>query len=121
MQRPCDLGLQCATGDDQTRGFLVAAAVNPATRTLYVADLKGGVFVVDAAACNAVTTRGCAQPAREVKDSQTPAGLDIDLATDTVYAVNNGDSDNGDTVSMINGATCNGTNDSGCGRAPATT
>ena len=102
-------------------GFLVAAAVNPATRTLYVADLKGGVFVVDAAACNAVTTRGCAQPAREVKDSQTPAGLDIDLATDTVYAVNNGDSDNGDTVSMINGATCNGTNDSGCGRAPATT
>jgi DNA-binding beta-propeller fold protein YncE len=102
-------------------GFLVAAAVNPATRTLYVADLKGGVFVVDAAACNAVTTSGCAQPAREVKDSQTPAGLDIDLATDTVYAVNNGDSDNGDTVSMINGATCNGTNDSGCGRAPATT
>jgi DNA-binding beta-propeller fold protein YncE len=102
-------------------GFLVAAAVNPATRTLYVADLKGGVFVVDAATCNAATTSGCAQPAREVKDSQGPAGLDIDPATDTVYAVNNGDSDNGDTVSVINGATCNGTVGSGCGNAPPVT
>ena len=98
-------------------GFLVAAAINPATRTLYVADLKGGVFVVDAATCNAATTSGCAQAAREVKDSQGPAGLDIDPATDTVYAVNNGDSDNGDTVSVINGATCNGTVGSGCGDA----
>jgi len=102
-------------------GFLVAAAVNPATRTLYVADAKSGVFVVDAASCNAVTTSGCGQPAREVKDSHGPAGLDIDPATDTVYAVNNGDSDNGDTVSVINGATCNGTDGSGCGHTPATT
>ena len=102
-------------------GFLVAAAVNPVTRTLYVADLKGGVFVVDAAACNAVSTRGCAQAAREVKDSQGPAALDIDLATNTVYAVNNGDSDNGDTVSVIDGASCNGTDGSGCGQAPPTT
>ena len=102
-------------------GFLVAAAVNPATRTLYVADLKGGVFVVNAAICNAVTTRGCVQPVRKIKDSQGPDGLDIDVATDTVYAVNNGDSDNGDTVSVIDGAICNGTHDSGCGHAPATT
>ena len=102
-------------------GFLVAAAVNPVTRTLYVADLKGGVFVVDAAACNAVSTRGCTQAAREVKDSQGPAALDIDLATNTVYAVNNGDSDNGDTVSVINGANCNGTHGSGCGQAPPAT
>ena len=102
-------------------GFLVAAAVNPATRTLYAADLKGGVFVVNAAACNAVTTRGCAQPARKIKDSQGPAALDIDLVTNTVYAVNNGDSDNGDTVSVINGATCNGTHGSGCGQIPPAT
>jgi DNA-binding beta-propeller fold protein YncE len=102
-------------------GFLVAAAVNPATRTLYVADLKGGVFVVDTAACNAVTTRGCVQPVRKIRDSQGPTGLDIDVASDTVYAVNNGDSDNGNTVSVINGATCNGTHHSDCGHAPATT
>ena len=58
---------------------------------------KGGVFVVNAAICNAVTTRGCVQPVRKIKDSQGPDGLDIDVATDTVYAVNNGDSDNGGT------------------------
>jgi DNA-binding beta-propeller fold protein YncE len=102
-------------------GFLVTAALNPATHTLYVADLKGGVYVVNAAACNAVTTRGCAQPVRKIRDGQGPDALDIDVATDTVYAVNNGDSDNGDTVSVINGAACNGTDGSGCGQGPPTT
>jgi DNA-binding beta-propeller fold protein YncE len=100
-------------------GFLVAAAVNPATGTLYVASPKGDVFVIDAAGCNAVTTRGCTQPVRKVTDNQGPAALDIDVATDTVYAVNNG-SGNGDTVSVIDGASCNGDNGSGCGRAPRT-
>src|ERR1700761_2684533 len=102
-------------------GFPVAAAVNPVTRTLYVDDLKGGVFVVNAASCNAGTVSGCAQPAREVRDSRGPAGLDIDTATDTIYAVDNGDSGNGDTVSVIDGAACNGTDGTGCGHAPATT
>jgi DNA-binding beta-propeller fold protein YncE len=101
-------------------GFLVAAAVNPVTGTLYAADLKGGVFVVDTAACNAVTTRGCAQPAREIKDTRGPAAVDIDVLTDTVYAVDNGSGD-GSTVSVIDGATCDGTTSSGCGRAPRTT
>jgi DNA-binding beta-propeller fold protein YncE len=100
-------------------GFLVAAAVNPATGTLYVASPKGDVFVIDAAGCNAVTTRGCTQPVRKVTDNQGPAALDVDVATDTVYAVNNG-SGNGDTVSVIDGASCNGSNGSGCGRAPRT-
>jgi DNA-binding beta-propeller fold protein YncE len=38
-------------------GFVVAAALNPATHTLYVADLKGAVDAIDVAACNAATTR----------------------------------------------------------------
>ena len=99
-------------------GFVVAAALNPATHTLYVADLKGSVDVIDVAACNAVTTNGCTRPVRKISDSQGPAALDIDPVTNTVYAVNNGDSDNGDTVSVIDGATCNGTHGSGCGQAP---
>ena len=102
-------------------GFVVAAALNPVTRTLYVADLKGGVDVIDVAACNTVTTNGCNRPVRKISDGRGPDALDIDVATDTVYAVNNGDSDNGDTVSVINGATCNGTDGSGCGQAPPTT
>jgi DNA-binding beta-propeller fold protein YncE len=102
-------------------GFVVAAALNPATHTLYVADLKGSVDVIDVAACNAVTTNGCTRPVRKISDGQGPAALDIDPVTNTVYAVNNGDSDNGDTVSVINGATCNGTDGSGCGQVPPAT
>ena len=101
-------------------GFLVAAAFNPATGTLYAASPQGDVFVIDAAACSAVTTRGCTQPVRKVKDGLGPAALDIDVATDTVYAVNNG-SGNGNTVSVIDGATCNGKNGSGCSQTPHTT
>jgi DNA-binding beta-propeller fold protein YncE len=100
-------------------GFLVAAAVNPATGTLYVASPKGDVFVIDAAGCNAVTTRGCTQPVRKVKDNQGPQALDVDVATDTVYAANAG-SGNGDTVSVIDGGTCNAKNGTGCGQAPRT-
>ena len=99
--------------------FPVAAAFNPATRTLYVASPKGHVFVINAASCNAVTTRGCTQPVRKVKDSRGPQALDVDVATDTVYAANAG-SGNGDTVSVIDGATCNGQDGSGCGQVPRT-
>ena len=88
--------------------FPVAAVVNPATRTLYVASLDGTVSVINAASCNAVTTRGCGRPVRTVKDKAGPAGIDVDTATDTVYAANSGAQGNGDTVSVINGATCNG-------------
>ena len=98
-------------------GFPVAAAVNPATGTLYVASPKGDVFVINAASCNAVTTRGCTWPVRKVMDSGGPQALDVDVATDTVYAANAG-SGNGDTVSVINGATCNGQDGSGCGQVP---
>jgi DNA-binding beta-propeller fold protein YncE len=100
-------------------GFPVAASVNPATGTLYVASPKGDVYVIDAAGCNAVTTRGCTQPARKVKVSQGPQALDVDVATDTVYTANAG-SGNGNTVSVIAGATCDGTDGSGCGQAPRT-
>ena len=99
--------------------FPVAAAFDPATRTLYVASPKGHVFVINAASCNAVTTRGCGQPVKQVKDSSGPQALDVDVATDTVYAANNG-TGNGDTVSVINGTTCNGRTSSGCDRAPRT-
>jgi DNA-binding beta-propeller fold protein YncE len=101
-------------------GFTVAAALNPATHTLYVADLKGKVDVIDVAACSTVTTRGCARPVKRISDDHGPAALTVDVATDTVYAVDNGQG-NGNTVSAIDGSTCNGTHGSGCGRAPRTT
>ncbi len=99
----------------------LAAVVNPVTRTLYVANFAGGsVSVINAAACNAQTTRGCGRPARTVTDKAGPAWLDVDTATDTIYAANNGPNGASDTVSVINGAACNAHTGRGCGRAPAT-
>ena len=95
--------------------FPVAAVVNPATRTLYVANLGGGsLSVINAAACNARTTRGCSRPARTVPVKAGPDWVDVDAATDTVYTANSGTSGNGDTVSVINGAACNGHAGRGC-------
>jgi DNA-binding beta-propeller fold protein YncE len=98
----------------------VAAALNPATRTLYVATPGGGtVSVVNVAACNARTTRGCGQPVRTVTDNAGPAWIGIDEATDTVYVANIPPSGKG-TVSVIDGAACNGHTGRGCGQVPAT-
>ena len=100
--------------------FPVAAVVNPATRTLYVVSPDGNVFVINAASCNAMTTRGCGQPVKTVKVKAGSQAIDVDTATDTVYTANSGTTGNGDTVSVINGATCNGHTGTGCGRAPRT-
>jgi DNA-binding beta-propeller fold protein YncE len=104
----------------KTGGFLVALAFNPKTRTVYAANAgpNGSVFVIDAAKCNADTTKGCGRPVREVKDPLIPDAVAVDRATDTVYAANGGPMGNGHTVSVIDGATCNGSNGSGCGQAP---
>jgi hypothetical protein len=44
-------------------------------------------------------------------------GMPTTQRAEPVYAVNNGDSDNGHTVSVINGTTCNARVTSGCGQA----
>ena len=104
----------------KTGGVPVAAALDPKTGTLYVASPAGQVFVIDAARCNAVTTSGCGEPVKTIRDALGPAALDVDVATDTVYAANGGPTGNGDTVSVINGATCNGSTGTGCSQTPAT-
>jgi DNA-binding beta-propeller fold protein YncE len=119
-------GARCNGGD--TRGcatavvatvkvgkFPVADAFNPATRTVYVANLTGSISVLNAAACNAQSTRGCGKRVQTVPDKAGPAFIDIDVATDTIYAANSGPSgEGGDTVSVIDGATCNGHTGRGC-------
>lgn len=96
----------------------VGAVFNSITRTLYVADPQGGIHVIDGATCNAVTTSGCGKTVT-LADNYGPSALDVDLATDTIYAVNNNadlydGSGTGHTVSVIDGATCNGSDTSGC-------
>ena len=103
-----------------TGGFPVAAAFNPKTRTLYVASPAGQVFVIDVAKCNTVTTAGCGKHVKTVNDPLGPDAVAVNAATDTVYAANAGPTGNGDTVSVINGATCNGSTGTGCGHKPPT-
>ena len=96
-----------------------AAALNPRTHTLYVANLAGGsISVINVRACNAVTTSGCRRPVRTVQDKAGPDGVAVDMATNTVYAANSGSSGAGDTVSVFDGAICNGSTGTGCGQAP---
>jgi DNA-binding beta-propeller fold protein YncE len=106
----------------KTGNFPVGAALNTSTQTLYVANLGGGsVSVINVARCNAVTTAGCGQPARTIKDPLGPDAIAVNAVTDTVYAANSGlTSTPGDTVSVIDGTTCNGSTGTGCGQTPPT-
>src|SRR5262249_40919674 len=54
-----------------------------------------------------------------VTDKAGPSWIGINVATDTIYVANTPPSGTG-TVSVIDGATCNGHTGRGCGRVPAT-
>jgi len=95
----------------------LAMALNHKTHTLYVSNLGGDtVSVINAATCNAGDTSGCRQAPATVTVGSGPGIMAVDQATDTVYVPDS----NGNTVSVINGATCNATDTAGCGQIPAT-
>jgi DNA-binding beta-propeller fold protein YncE len=104
-------------------------AIDTATDTVYVADRSvNEVSVINGATCNATDRSGCtptstllADPSgppvvKTVRVGDFPDGIAVDPGTDTIYVTNQGDTDHpGDTVSVINGARCNGVHSSGCG------
>jgi YVTN family beta-propeller protein len=95
-------------------------AIDPGTHSLYVADSGGStVSVIDATTCNAEVQSGCGQAPAEVTVGSNPFGIALDPVTDTVYVTNLGPKDEGDTVSVIDAATCNADDRSGCGQTPA--
>ncbi len=98
-------------------------AVNQATGTLYVGNrADGDLSVIDPRRCNAGHLRGCRRAWPTVKAGVTPEALAVDERTDTIYTTNS-DPDNGylgDTVSVIDGATCNAHTTSGCRATPGT-
>jgi DNA-binding beta-propeller fold protein YncE len=96
--------------------------INPATRTLYVSYGSNAdrVAVVSTATCNATSTSGCGQTPAVVTVGTGTAVLAVSAATNTIYAPNSGTSFNGHTMSVINGATCNGTSHTGCSHLAAT-
>jgi YVTN family beta-propeller protein len=106
-------------------------AVNPATDTLYVATTPPGgrtapstVSVFNGATCNATTSTGCGQAPHSVTVGFAALALAVNARTDTIYVANFADHHNtpfaGNTVSVINGITCNATNANGCGQVPQT-
>jgi YVTN family beta-propeller protein len=87
-------------------------AVNPATQTVYVANVTDDtVSVLHAATCNATVSSGCSMPHPQLLPTgKSPRWVTVDQTTDTVYVPNGDDG----TASVLNGATCNATVTSGC-------
>jgi len=95
-------------------------AIDPGTHSLYVADGGGNtVSVIDTTMCNAEVQSGCGQRPAEVTVGSGPFGIALDAVTHTVYVTNLGSNDMGNTVSVIDAATCNAEVQSGCGQTPA--
>jgi DNA-binding beta-propeller fold protein YncE len=93
-----------------------AVAVNPRTNTVYVLDyFSSTLSVIDGRRCRAGATSGCGHPVATVKVGRHPWRTTVDPATGTVYVTNFG----AGTVSVINGAACNGRSARGCRRRPA--
>ena len=94
------------------------------TDTLYTTNFSDNtVSVIDAATCNAQVASGCDQTPQTIAVGQAPSGVVVDEATDTVYVANEPSSaspQSADTLSVINGATCNALVTSGCGQSPIT-
>jgi DNA-binding beta-propeller fold protein YncE len=96
--------------------------VSQATNTIYAPNSGSGQFngdtvsVINGATCNGTDTAGCTRLAATITVGRGPIGIAVDDHSHTVYIANNADGDSPGTVSVINTATCNGTNTAGCRR-----
>jgi DNA-binding beta-propeller fold protein YncE len=121
-------------GCDQTPAHVALAgdgsadvAINRSTNTVYATTLVGNtVSVINGATCDAADTTGCgASPATVTLPSTgaadaNPVGIAVVEATNTVYTANLADGEFPGSASVIDGATCNGRDTSGCGQTPHT-
>jgi len=108
-------------------GSALSLAVNPATNTIYATNVVfanpfvgNTVYVINGATCDAATSTGCGQTPATITAGFNPWGIAVDPATDTIYTANIANGEGPGTVSVINGATCNGTDHTGCGQTPTT-
>jgi DNA-binding beta-propeller fold protein YncE len=114
-------------------GHALAIAVNPVTDTLYVATVpasgptgpgsRSTLSVFNGATCDATNTTGCGQAPHTVTVGFSALALAVNTRTDTIYVANFAHQHTpfaGNTVSVIDGATCDATNTTGCGNTPQT-
>jgi DNA-binding beta-propeller fold protein YncE len=94
----------------------IGVALDRVTHTLYVAnaadDLPGTVSAVDTRHCNGLDTGRCDQNWPTTPAGRVPWAIAVDPRTHTVFTTNLRDA----TVSVIQGASCNATNHTGCAR-----
>ena len=111
-------------------------AVNQSTNTIYASNvfnfggpppyLGNSVYVINGATCDATNTTGCGQTPAAITIASNPpigsnpSGIAVDQATNTIYTANLADGEYAGTVSVIDGATCNGSDMTGCGQTPKT-
>ncbi len=94
------------------------AGVDTSTHTVYVVNVgNNSVSVFNAATCNATVTAGCGHVAT-VAVGNSPTGLAVDEANHTVYVATGLFLSTPGSVSMIDTATCNTSNTTGCTRTP---
>ncbi|MBV8945670.1 MAG: beta-propeller fold lactonase family protein [Solirubrobacterales bacterium] len=126
-----------SSGDAPNNSVLMLA-INRETNTIYAANdynigmnepppfLGNSVYVINGATCDATNTTGCAQTPATVTLAPNPPigsnpwGIAVDQVTNTIYTANIADGEHPGTVSVINGATCNGHDTSGCSQTPTT-
>ena len=72
--------------------------------------------MINGATCNGTDHAGCRHLAAKATVGTDPFGAAVNDRTHTVYVANNADGDSPGTVSVINGATCNATDTTGCHR-----
>ncbi len=91
-------------------------AVDEQTGTVYVANTNANtVSVIDGMTCNARVHRGCGQRAPVAPVGMSPRRVAVDERTNTVYVTNAFSN----SVTMLDGQTCNGRVHTGCRRAVA--
>ena len=94
------------------------AAVDPATRTVYVENaFDFTVSVVNGATCNGQNTSGCGQTPPTLDVGAEPnSNLVVDQSTRTLFVVNT----QSDTISAVDTRDCHAGNASGCSRRSPT-
>jgi DNA-binding beta-propeller fold protein YncE len=88
-------------------------AVSPVVHSIYVAQWSNSVAVFDVASCAGVDTSGCSARGATFPVGVHPQAIAVDTASNTVYVANWGNQD-GRSVSVIDGATCNAGITTGC-------
>ena len=88
-------------------------AINQRTDTIYVANTAAGdVSVIDGRTCNAAVHTGCSKRPAVAPVGLSPRRLVVDELTNTIYVTNAGSN----SVTMLDGRTCNATTHTGCRR-----